>query len=124
MGSFLTLRNELSEEKHALTKQETLLGRGAQAKSSSGRECRRTALPCSLQSQVMGLVPCCLWPVVLTQGLVAAYHSAKMDSSEEDSGRLLGHTDWHPLSPFGLFFLVPVGESLLVPRSLPGPPVV
>ena len=72
MGSFLTLGNELSEEKRALTKQETLLGRGAQAKSSSGRECRRTALPCSLQSRVKGSVPCCLWPVVLTLGLVAA----------------------------------------------------
>ena len=92
MGSFLTLGNELSEEKHALTKQETLLGRGAQAKSSSGRECRQTALPCSSQSRVIGSVPCCLWPVVLTLGLVAACHSAKMDASEKDSGRLLKDT--------------------------------
>ena len=28
MGSCLTFRNELSEETHGLTKQETLLGRG------------------------------------------------------------------------------------------------
>ena len=34
MGSCLTLRNELSEETHALTKQEILLGRGAQVESS------------------------------------------------------------------------------------------
>ena len=33
-GSCLTLRNELSEETHALTKQEILLGRGAQVESS------------------------------------------------------------------------------------------
>ena len=34
VGSCLTLRNELSEETHALTKQEILLGRGAQVESS------------------------------------------------------------------------------------------
>ena len=43
LGSCLTLRNELSEETHVLTKQEVLLGKGAQAESS--REPRRTALP-------------------------------------------------------------------------------
>ena len=33
--------------------------------------------------------------------LVAPRHnSAKMDSSEMDSGRLVGHMDWHPLFPF------------------------
>ena len=31
------------------------------------------------------------------------YHSVKMDSSEEDSGRLVGHRDWRLLSPFDLF---------------------
>ena len=44
VGSCLTLRNELSEETHALTKQEILLGRGAQVESSRVREPRRTAL--------------------------------------------------------------------------------
>ena len=43
MRSCLTLRNELSEETHVLTKQEVLLGKGAQAESR--REPRRTALP-------------------------------------------------------------------------------
>ena len=43
VGSYLTLRNELSEETHVLTKQETLLARGAQAESSRIREPRRTA---------------------------------------------------------------------------------
>ena len=58
MGSCLTLRNELSEESHVLTKQETLLGRGAWEESSRVREPRRTALPSGSVSgfMVMGLV--------------------------------------------------------------------
>ena len=47
--SCLTLRNELSEETHVLTKQEILLGKGTRVESSRVREPRRTALPCSLQ---------------------------------------------------------------------------
>ena len=54
VDSYLTFGNELSEETHVLTKQETLLGRGAQEKSSRVREPRRTALPCGSQSQVYG----------------------------------------------------------------------
>ena len=53
MGSCQTLRNELSEETHVLTKQETLLGRGARAESSRVRELRRTVLPRGSQSQVL-----------------------------------------------------------------------
>ena len=53
VGSCLTLGNELSEETHVLTKQEMLLGRGAQAESSRVRERRRTALPRGSQSQVL-----------------------------------------------------------------------
>ena len=41
----LTLRNELSEETQALTKQQTLLGRDAQVERNSIRQPRRTALP-------------------------------------------------------------------------------
>ena len=41
----LTLRNEFSEKTHMLTKQETLLGRDAQAESRRLRETRRSALP-------------------------------------------------------------------------------
>ena len=51
--SCLTLGNELSEETHILTKQETLLGRGTLVESSRVREPRRTALPCGSQSQVL-----------------------------------------------------------------------
>ena len=62
MGSCLTLRNELSEEAHVLTKQEILLARGTQAESSRVREPRRTALPRGSLSgfMMMGLVLGCL----------------------------------------------------------------
>ena len=50
-GLCLSLGNELSKERHVLTKQETLLGRGAWAESSRVRE-PRTFLPCGLQSLV------------------------------------------------------------------------
>ena len=51
--SCLTLRNELFEETHVLTKQETLLGRGSWLESIRVREPRRTALPCGWQSRVL-----------------------------------------------------------------------
>ena len=53
LGSCLTLRNELSEETHMLTKQEILLGKSVWVESSRVREPRRTALPCGSQSQVL-----------------------------------------------------------------------
>ena len=53
LGSCLTLRNELSEETHVLTKQEILFGKGTQVESSRVREPRRTALPRGSQSQVL-----------------------------------------------------------------------
>ena len=53
LGSCLTLRNELSEETHVLTKQEILLGKGTRVESSRVREHRRTALPHGSQSWVL-----------------------------------------------------------------------
>ena len=53
LGFCLTLRNELSEETHVLTKQEILLGKGTWVKSSMVREPRRTALLCGSQSRVL-----------------------------------------------------------------------
>ena len=53
LGSCLTLRNELSEETHVLTKQEILLGKGTRVESSRVREPRRTALPRGSQSRVL-----------------------------------------------------------------------
>ena len=52
LGCCLTLRNELSEETHMLTKQEILLGKGTWVENSRVREPRRTALRGS-QSQVL-----------------------------------------------------------------------
>ena len=53
LGSCLILGNELSKEKHVLTKQEMLLGKGAWAESSMVREPRRIALPHCSQSLVL-----------------------------------------------------------------------
>ena len=53
MGSCLTLGNELSKETHVLTKQETVLGRGAGVERRRVREPRRTALPRGSQSRVL-----------------------------------------------------------------------
>ena len=53
VGSRLTLGNELSEETHVLTKQETLLGRGARGEGKRVRGPRRTALSCGSQSRVL-----------------------------------------------------------------------
>ena len=53
LGSCLTLRNDLSEETHVLTKQEILLGKSAQVESSRVREPRRTALPCGSQPWIL-----------------------------------------------------------------------
>ena len=51
--SYLLLRNELPEETHVLTKQESLLGKGAWVKSRRVREPRRTAVSHGLQSRVL-----------------------------------------------------------------------
>ena len=53
LGSCLTLRSELSEETHVLTKQETLLGKGTRVENSRVREPRRTALPRGSQCWVL-----------------------------------------------------------------------
>ena len=53
VGSCLTLRNELYEETHVLTKQETLLGRGSWLESIRVREPRRIALPHGWQYWVL-----------------------------------------------------------------------
>ena len=121
MGSCLAIGNELSEETPVLTKQKTLLGRGGLAESSRVREPGRTALPRGSQSQVFmvkRLVPVLslanhlAWPIFgPTQG-PSWWHvhlSAKMDSSEKDSGRLVGYImGWRLLPPFGPSLILPV----------------
>ena len=56
VGCCLTLGNELSEETHVLTRQETLLGKGTRVEARRVREPRRTApsLAHSLSFMVMG----------------------------------------------------------------------
>ena len=49
--SYLTLRNELSEETQMLRKQETLLESDTGVESMRIREPRGTAVPCDSQSQ-------------------------------------------------------------------------
>ena len=53
LGSCLTVRNELSEETHVLTKQEILPGKGTWVESSRARGPRRTAQPHGSQSRVL-----------------------------------------------------------------------
>ena len=43
--------------------------------------------------------------------LVVPHHSAKMDASKEDSWRLVGHMDWHLLSPFNLSLFLTSSSS-------------
>ena len=56
-SSCLTLGNEVSKEIHTLTRQEILLGRGAQVKNRTvrrtARRTRRTAQPLGSQSRVL-----------------------------------------------------------------------
>ena len=104
-----------------LTKQEILLGKGTWVESSRVREPRRTALPHGSVFMVMGLV----------SGLSLANHS---DSESFLVAHALFRQDgcqregfWevvgHMVSPFDLSQTLLVGGGLLVPCSLPEPPV-
>ena len=44
--------------------------------------------------------------------------SVKMVSSDNDSGKLVGHMDWSLLSRFDIFQILPVGGNLLFLRFL------
>ena len=70
LGCCLTLRNELSEETHVLTKQDILLGKGTWVESSRVREPRRTAL---LHGSVSGF---------MVMGLVSRWSLANHSNSE------------------------------------------
>lgn len=54
--------------------------------------------------------------------MVHAYHSVRMDSSEADSGKIGQTYGLNVASLLLTFRILPVGGSLLVPCSLPGPP--
>ena len=124
MGSCLTLGNELSEETRAY-KAGDVVGKGHPGGEQEGKGTPENYCATWLAGSgfmVMRLVSrlsladCSSW--------WCAHRLAKIDSSEEDSGRSVGHTDWHLLSPFDFSQILPVSGSLLVLHSLPGPPVV
>ena len=126
-GSCLTLGNELSKETHVLIKQEILLGKGTWVESSRVREPRRTALPRGSWLTVSGFMV-----MELVSGLSLANHS---DSEfflvenalfSQDGCQRGGFWEVvrHVVSPFDLSLTLPVHGGLLVPCSLPGPPVV
>ena len=69
----------------------------------------------SFMGLVMELVSGCLWPIILTQGPSwwCERHLANVNSSEKDSGRLVGHIDCCLLSPFDLSWNLPVSFAFL-----------
>ena len=78
VGSCLTLGDVLPEETHALTKEETSLGRGARVESRRVREPRRTALPPGSQSGVLwpwDSFPGCFWPITGLRVLPGGAHA-------------------------------------------------
>ena len=88
VGSCLTLRNELFEEMQVLTKQDTLLERGAQAESSKVRETQEngSAMWFTVSGfMVMGLVSGltlashCAWPVVDSGSFLGAQATLNQD---------------------------------------------
>ena len=104
------------------------MGRDAGVEGRRVRETKRTALPRGSQFQVLwslGSFLVCLLPVNLNwdPSWGHMHHSAKMDSSEEDPGRLVGPLNWSLPSPSDLSRVL-VGGSLFVPCSLPGTSVV
>ena len=124
LGSCLTLRNELSEETHALTKQEILLGKGTRVESSRVREPRRTALPmaCSLRFYGDGIS----FQVVFSQSFwlrVLPAGARLVQPRWMPERRILGSGRTWGVS-FRPFRTLPVGGSLLVPYSLSGSPVI
>ena len=127
MGSCLTLGNELSEERSAVQARD-FIGKGCQVRGQEGERnrenCSATWLTVS-GFMVIGLVSSLSLASHSELGsfLGHVHHSAELDSSEEDPGKLVGPLDWSLPSLFDLSRIL-VGGSLLVPCSLPGPPVV
>ena len=95
------------------------MGKGHRVENSrqvnpGGQFCHRTH---SLRCYGGGVS--CLWTIILSQS-PSRWHtrrSANMDSSKQDSERLVGHINSPPLdlSPLDLSWILPAGGSLLVP---------
>ena len=126
VDSCLTLGNELSMERSAIQMRD-FFGKGYQGGGQEGEGNRENCSSMWLTVSgfmVIGLVSCCLLPVILNwdPSWGHMHHSAKMDSSEEDPGKLVGPLHCSLPSLFDLSRIL-VGGSLLVACSLPGPPV-
>lgn len=126
MSSCLTLGNELSEERSAVQAR-GFIGKGCQGGGQEGEGNGEN-------HSVTWLTVSGFMVIGLISGLSLArhselgsfwghtHHSAEMDSSEVDPGRLVGPLNWSLPSPDLSRILV--GGSLFVPCSFPGPPVV
>lgn len=73
------------------------------------KERRRTALPATWACHLM----------VIGQAFSGVFPGGKCIPQP----RLVGHLDWSLFSPFDLSWILLIGGSLLVLRSLPGPPL-
>ena len=110
--------------RHVLTKQEILMGRAVQAESNRVREPRRTALPHGsfLGFMVMGLVSrLSLASHSDSESFLVVHALFSQDGCQREG---FWEVVRHVVSHFGLSWTLLVGGGLLVPCSLPGPPVI
>ena len=121
VGSCLTLGNELSEETHLLTKQETLLGRGAGWKA--GGEGNPGELLCHMARSLRFYGDGISFRVVFSQSSDSESFLMVHALFSQDGCQREGFWEVVGLvvSPFDLSWILPVGGGLLVPCSLPGP---
>ena len=124
LGSCLTARNELSEETHVLTKQEILLGKvpGLRAVGKRNPGALLCHVPRSFGFYGNGVS----FQVVSGQSfwLRVLPRGAHLVQPRWMLARGIQEVDGHAVSPLDLSWTLPVGGGLLVPCSLPGPPVV
>lgn len=104
-----------------LTKQEILLGNGTQVESRRVRESKRTAVTVS-GFMVMGLVSrLSLANHFDSDSFLVVHVLFSQDGCQREG---FWEVVRHVVSPFDLSQALQVGGGLLVPCSLPGPPVV
>ena len=122
VGRCLT-RKELSEKKCAVRRKRLYWNwhpGGEQQGKGTQENCSATWLA------VLGLwwwdpSPGCLWPIILTQESFLVVHS--LLSQDGCQQQRFWEVVRHVVSPFDFSPTPPVGGGLLVPCSLPGPPV-
>ena len=113
-GSCLTLGNELSEETHVLTKQETLLGKGPRVESSGVGEPRRTAHSLGFYGDGISFWLSLVHDSDSESFLVVQALFNQDGCQREGFWEVVGHV----VSPFDLSRALPVRGGLLVPCSV------